>query len=147
MLDLVLRGLAGAPVREAQVTAAERYLADELPRGPLRDRLAPALGVRALLPLGRVRSRTRSLAVLNRDAKTVVRLELEDAEVVGNGGARLPPRLRVQPVLGYDKAYVVQKVLLFSLPLITFCQMHWPICPRNGYATLFVFNLVSRILP
>jgi CHAD domain-containing protein len=95
----------GAPVREAQVTASERYLADELPPGPLRDRLAPALGVRALLPLVRVRSRTRSLAVLNRDAKTVVRLELEDAEVVGNGGARLAPRLRVQPVLGYEKAF------------------------------------------
>jgi CHAD domain-containing protein len=95
----------GAPVREAQVTASERYLADELPPGPLRDRLAPALGVRALLPLVRVRSRTRSLAVLNRDAKTVVRLELEDAEVVGNGGARLAPRLRVEPVLGYEKAF------------------------------------------
>jgi CHAD domain-containing protein len=95
----------GAPVREAQVTAAERYLADELPPGPLRDRLVPCLGVRALLPLVRVRSRTRSLAVLNRDAKTVVRLELEDAEVVGNGGGRLAPRLRVQPVLGYYKAF------------------------------------------
>jgi CHAD domain-containing protein len=97
----------GAPVREAQVAPAERYLAGELPAGPLRDRLAPALGVRALLPLVRVRSRTRSLAVLNRDAKTVVRLELEDAEVVnaGRGGARLAPRLRVQPVLGYDKPF------------------------------------------
>jgi CHAD domain-containing protein len=97
----------GAPVREAQVSAAERYLAEELPAGPLRDRLAPALGVRALLPLVRVRSRTRSLAVLNRDAKTVVRLELEDAEVVdgGRGGTRLAPRLRAQPVLGYDKAF------------------------------------------
>jgi CHAD domain-containing protein len=95
----------GSPVREVQVKAAERYLAHDLPPGPLRDRLAPALGVRALLPLVRVRSRTRSLAVLNRDAKTVVRLELEDAEVVANGGARLAPRLRVQPVLGYDKAF------------------------------------------
>jgi CHAD domain-containing protein len=95
----------GAPLREAQVAVAKRYLAEELPGGPLRDRLAPALGVRALLPLVRVRSRTRSLAVLNQDAKTVVRLELEDAEVVGNGGAPLAPRLRVQPVLGYDKAF------------------------------------------
>jgi CHAD domain-containing protein len=97
----------GAPVRQAQVGAAKRYLAEELPAGPLRDRLAPALGVRALLPLVRVRGRTRSLDVLNRDAKTVVRLELEDAEVVddGRGAVPLAPRLRVKPVLGYDKAF------------------------------------------
>jgi CHAD domain-containing protein len=97
----------GAPLREAQVAVAKRYLAEELPGGPLRDRLAPALGVRALLPLVRVRSRTRSLDVLNRDAKTVVRMELEDAEVVDDGRAGVPlgPRLRVEPVLGYDKAF------------------------------------------
>jgi CHAD domain-containing protein len=108
----------GAPAREAQVPAAERYLAEDLPPGPLRDRLAPALGVRALLPLVRVRSRTRALAVLNRDAKTVVRLELEDAEIVGNGAARLAPRLRVQPVLGYDKAFArTARVLTAELGL------------------------------
>jgi CHAD domain-containing protein len=97
----------GAPVREAQVPAAKRYLATELPPGPLRDRLAPALGVRALLPLVRVRSRTHALDVLNRDAKTVVRMELEDVELVdgARGGVRLGPRLRLKPVLGYDKAF------------------------------------------
>jgi hypothetical protein len=59
------------------------------------DRLATVLGVRALLPLVRVRSRTRSLAVLNRDAKTVVRLEVEQGQVVGDGRkpAALSPRL------------------------------------------------------
>ncbi len=109
----------GAPLREAQVAVAKRYLAEELPGGPLRDRLAPALGVRALLPLVRVRSRTRSLDVLNRDAKTVVRMELEDAEVVGNGGAPLAPRLRVQPVLGYDKAFErTARVLTTDLGLV-----------------------------
>jgi hypothetical protein len=50
-------------------------------------------------------------------------------------------------LLGYDKSWVVQKVLLFSLPLITFCQMHWPICPRTGYVTQFVFDVVKSILP
>ncbi|MET0510498.1 MAG: CHAD domain-containing protein [Thermoleophilaceae bacterium] len=103
---LILRE-PGAPAREADVAPAARHLANELPAGPLRDRLAPVLGVRALLPLVRVRSRTQSLAVLNRDAKTVVRLELEEGQVVGDGRkpVALPPRLRVQPVLGYDKAF------------------------------------------
>ena len=58
---------------------------------------------RALLPAVRVRSVVQSLAVLNDDAKTVVRLALERAEAVV-GGERVPlaPRLSVQPVLGYD---------------------------------------------
>jgi hypothetical protein len=50
-------------------------------------------------------------------------------------------------LLDYDESWVVQKVLLFSLPLITFCQMYWPICPRTGYATKFVFDVVKSVLP
>ncbi len=98
---------AGGPPRTANVASAPRHLADELPAGPVRDRLAEVIGVRALLPIVRVRSRTRPVAVLNDDAKTVVRLELEEAEVTADGRARaaLAPRLTVRPVLGYDKAF------------------------------------------
>jgi CHAD domain-containing protein len=97
----------GAPPRTADVAAAPRHLAAELPAGPVRDRLAEVIGVRALLPIVRVRSRTRPVAVLNEDAKTVVRLELEEAEVAADGRPRaeLAPRLMVRPVLGYDKAF------------------------------------------
>ncbi|NDU79510.1 hypothetical protein GWI34_44050, partial [Actinomadura sp. DSM 109109] len=89
----------GAPARKAEVALAARHLAGELPAGPVRDRLAAVLGVRALLPLVRVRSRTRSLAVLNRDAKTVVRLEVEQSQVIRDGRQpkALAPRLRAQP--------------------------------------------------
>jgi len=110
----------GAPPRKAKVAPAARHLAGELPAGPVRDRLATVLGVRALLPLVRVRSRTRSLAVLNRDAKTVVRLEVEQGQVVGEGRkpAALAPRLRMQPVLGYDKAFErIARVLTRELGL------------------------------
>ncbi len=94
----------GAAVRRAEVASAPRYLVEELPEGPLRDRLAGVLEERALLPAVRVRSQARSLAVLNDDAKTVVRLALETGEAVLDGGRRvaLAPRLTVQPVLGYD---------------------------------------------
>jgi CHAD domain-containing protein len=97
----------GAPPRTATVACAPRHLAEELPAGPVRNRLREVLGVRALLPIVRVRSRTRRVAVLNGDAKTVVRLELERAEVAGDGRAptALAPRLRVRPVLGYDKEF------------------------------------------
>jgi CHAD domain-containing protein len=97
----------GAPPRTATLASAPPHLAEELPAGPVRDSLGEVLGVRALLPIVRVRSRTRPIAVLNGDAKTVVRLELERAEVAGEGRAptALAPRLRVRPVLGYDTEF------------------------------------------
>jgi CHAD domain-containing protein len=97
----------GGPPRTVVVASGPRHLAAELPDGPVRDRLAEVLGVRALLPIVRVRSRMRPMSVLNGDAKTVVRLELEQAEVAGDGRPRTPlaPRLRVRPVLGYDRAF------------------------------------------
>ena len=66
----------GAPARREKVARAPRYLVQELPRGPLRERLAGVLEERALLPAVRVRGTVRPLAVVNDDAKTVVRLEL-----------------------------------------------------------------------
>ncbi len=95
----------GAGVRRAEVGRAPRYLVEELPEGPLRDRLAPVLEERALLPAVRVRSAVQPLAVVNGDAKTVVRLTIERAEAVLRGGRRvaLASRLSVQPVLGYDR--------------------------------------------
>jgi CHAD domain-containing protein len=96
----------GAPVRRAEVPRARRHLAAELPAGPLRDRLAPVLEERALLPAVRVRSAVRPLAVLDGDAKTVVRLEIEHPELLrAEGRIALAPRLALRPVLGYDRAY------------------------------------------
>lgn len=34
--------------------------------------------------------------------------------------------------LGFNKQTVVKRLLLLSLPLITFSQMYWPICPGKG---------------
>src|SRR3954447_11095414 len=94
----------GAPARREKVGRAPRYLVEELPRGPLRERLAGVLEERALLPAVRLRGTVRPLTVLNGDAKTIVRLELEDAEAVLERGRRVPlaSRLTVLPVLGYD---------------------------------------------
>jgi CHAD domain-containing protein len=94
---------SGSPVRRALVGRAKRYLASELPEGVVRDRLAPVLGPRALLPRARVRSAVQPLAMLDGDSKTVARLAIERASVTGGGD--LSPRLLIRPVLGYDKAY------------------------------------------
>jgi CHAD domain-containing protein len=98
---------AGAPVRRADVPRAKRHLAYELPPGPVRDRLAPVLEERALLPSVRVRSALQPLAVVDGEGKSVVRLEMEHPELVGSNGSRtaLAPRLSLRPVLGYDRAY------------------------------------------
>lgn len=49
-------------------------------------------------------------------------------------------------MLGFEKGSVVQKVLLASLPLITFLQMYWPICPTKGYLVDIVFDFGHRLL-
>ena len=59
-----------------RVQAASRYLLSDIPAGPVRRRLAEVLEERALLPLARVRLQ-HALAVCNDDAKTVVRLTVE----------------------------------------------------------------------
>ena len=97
----------GAPVRRAQVPRAKRHLVEELPAGALRERLVPVLGERALLPAVRVRSTLQSLAVVDGEAKSVVRMELEHPELIAAKGARVPlsTRLSLRPVLGYDRDY------------------------------------------
>lgn len=48
--------------------------------------------------------------------------------------------------LGYDKQVVVQRVLLASVPLLTFGQMHWDICPRKGALGSGVGDALTRLL-
>ena len=93
---------AALPDRRADVADARAVLAPALPAGPLRDRLAPVLEERALLPVARVRNLTVPVAVLNDDEKTVVRLALEHSAV---GDTALAPRLLVEPVRGYEREF------------------------------------------
>jgi CHAD domain-containing protein len=97
----------GVPVRRAEVGLAAAYPLEALPPGPLRERLRGVLGLRALLPLARVRSRRVELAVLDGDEKTVVRLAVEHPRLVvrGRGETALTPRVTLRPVRGYDAAF------------------------------------------
>ena len=91
---------AVAPVR------TDRLLATDLPEGPVRDRLLGVLEERAALPVARVASRVTVSAVRNADAKTVVRLRLEEPEVRdGAAPVALESRLQVTGVRGYDKPF------------------------------------------
>jgi CHAD domain-containing protein len=79
-----------------------RIMAADLPPGPLRDRLADVIDMRAALPVATVRSRRQLLRAVDDEQKTVVRLVIEDASL--RNGDALRRRLRVVPVRGYDKA-------------------------------------------
>jgi CHAD domain-containing protein len=89
-----------------QPAPPERVLVDDLPAGRLRNLLLPMVDVRALIPIAQINSRLRPLRVLNKHAKTVVRIVVEEAAVVASGRPRVPlrPRLLVAPVRGYGKA-------------------------------------------
>lgn len=81
-------------------------LVDDLPEGALRDRVAPILGIRALLPIVELQRRATPLAVRNRDDKTVARVEVAELAASRPGDdetVSLAPRLDVKGVLGYTK--------------------------------------------
>jgi CHAD domain-containing protein len=77
----------------------------DLPAGPFRDRLAPILEMRALLPLITVRSRYRALVQRNADGKLTLQIDIEENRVAPARGGRYRPldvRLTVTPVKGYE---------------------------------------------
>jgi CHAD domain-containing protein len=111
---------AGTPPLAEPAARRRRYVLEDLPPGPLRERLGPVVEMRALLPVAAVRSRVRRLGVVDGEEKTVVRLALEQAAATDRGRAPRPlaPRLHVGGVLGYDKALArVERVLRRDLGL------------------------------
>jgi CHAD domain-containing protein len=85
---------------------ATRLFAGDLPAGPLRERLARVIEMRALTPAARVRSRFLPVNVLDDLGKIVVRLRVEEpTAIIGARRLALPSRLHVGGVLGYDRDY------------------------------------------
>jgi CHAD domain-containing protein len=77
----------------------------DLPAGELGNRVARAIELRALLPLGRLHVRTESYRILDDLQKTVVRVNVLVPELVSRGGSATPlsTRLRIQVVRGYGE--------------------------------------------
>lgn len=102
---LTLRDGPGAPSVTGRAGRHRRWMVRDLPAGPLRERLAPVIEVRALLPLARVQVEVQALNVRNRDGKTVVRLRLSTPAALDAGPDPVPltPRLDVRGVLGYPR--------------------------------------------
>jgi CHAD domain-containing protein len=110
--------LARAPA--SRRPAGRGIFTAELPEGGLRELLAPVVEMRALVSLVRVRSRQRTLRVLDDEAKTVVRLVVVEPELLPDDGAalRLDARVQVRGVRGYGDAFArVCRVLERELEL------------------------------
>jgi CHAD domain-containing protein len=122
---LVLSKADGTPQAEQPVTRWPRRpgLAEDLPPGPVRDRILVLTSPRALLPIVKATSTVSVNRLLNADGKTVARL-VEDRVTVtapaGNtaGGttAELAPRLAVAEVRGYPGQARRAAGLLASTP-------------------------------
>lgn len=102
---LRLKDAAGAEVVEPVAHPPRPAWPAELPDGPLRERVTDALEMRVLLPIVRVECRVTELAVLDEDAKTVVRLQwlaMQCRSDAVKEARRLWPRVRLLPVRGYE---------------------------------------------
>jgi CHAD domain-containing protein len=122
---LVLSQADGTPQAEQPVTRWPRRpgLAEDLPPGPVRDRILVLASPRALLPIVKAASKVSVNRLLNADGKTVARL-VEDRVTVtaptpntaGGTTAELPPRLAVAEVRGYPGQARKAAGLLTSVP-------------------------------
>jgi len=78
----------------------------DLPPGPLRSQLAAVLSMRRLLPLVDSSVRVRTIAVLDDEEKTTVRVRIESGtSALCEGGElhELEPRVTIAPLRGYDR--------------------------------------------
>src|ERR1039458_5618786 len=74
-------------------------LVDLLPSGPVRDAIAPVIGVRALMVSSDERRRIQRVDLRNGEGKTVARVELDEPA----SPAASPAKLTVRRLRGYDE--------------------------------------------
>ena len=123
---LVLSKADGTPQAEQPVTRWPRRpgLAEDLPPGPVRDRILVLTSPRALLPIVKAVSTVTITRLLNADGKTVARLVADRVTVTapaarntaGDTTAELPLRLAVAAVRGYPSQASKAAGLLAGVP-------------------------------
>jgi CHAD domain-containing protein len=95
-------GIAQAEQPTAGRQSRRPSLAEDLPAGPVRDRIAKLATPRALLPIVTTSTTVSVNRLTNPDGKTVARLIVEASTVTHAGvTVSLPARLRIAEVRGY----------------------------------------------
>ena len=122
---LLLSKADGTPQAEQPVTRWPRRpgLAQDLPPGPVRDRIVVLTSPRALLPIVRAVGSVSVTRLLNDDGKTVARLVADQLTVTaappgitGGTTAELPLRLAITEVRGYPGQARKAASLLAGVP-------------------------------
>ncbi len=92
-------------------------LADDLPAGPVRDRIVKLASPRALLPMATATGTVSVTRLLNADGKTVARLIVDHSTVTrADQTVPLPPRLSITEIRGYPGQARKAARLLADLP-------------------------------
>jgi CHAD domain-containing protein len=107
--------------QECLLSEAVPGFTEDLPSGALRDRLAPVLEMRVLLPQVSIQQQQRTLRVLDDEEKTVVRLVLQEnryASVDGRRSGELDGRVLLKPLKGYDKQFEALRAQLEKMNLL-----------------------------
>jgi len=106
--ELLWRSLGDSDQRmHVALTRAPRF-AQDIPSGQLRDKLAPVLEMRELMPRVNISSRVHTLRVMDKIEKTVARILIEENRIRHRKGGKVmlqDNRVIVLPVKGYQKAF------------------------------------------
>jgi CHAD domain-containing protein len=147
--------IAAQPVgasRDGAVSGPVKWpvLLGALPVGPLREYLAPVVGVRALLPVARATSRVHDQRALNSDGKTVARITVDRISVTYPAAATAPPRLSVYPLRGYQAQAARLIELLGAVPGVlpgTQSPMEAALTAAGGRAGDYSSKIDVRLTP
>ncbi|MFB1485521.1 MULTISPECIES: CHAD domain-containing protein [unclassified Thiocapsa] len=91
MRRLIRSDLDGGSPPLSQTLVGDPGFASDLPRGPVRERILEVCGIRRLLPRVEVESHVTVFRLVNDDAETVLRVEIEALSARNPGGAVCGP--------------------------------------------------------
>lgn len=87
-------------VKQENVLKSPDYLS--LPDGPLQQKIAPIIGIRALMCKAIFRLTEQTVRILNKDLKTIARIKFEQSKIKDKSKyIVLPPFFKILPLRGY----------------------------------------------
>ncbi|MEM7029445.1 MAG: CHAD domain-containing protein [Chloroflexota bacterium] len=150
--NLILRDLKTNQILEQQSIEARPTFIEDFPLGSLQLRLASIIEMRALLPITIADLQSSTYRVLNKDAKTVVRLTYETVQSDGQSDDQATiSHLHVHPIRGYDKPMQKLKVQLKKmgaepdLPNISRQALAWSSRTPGGYSAKIDLPLKAKM--